>query len=66
MITEPGPNIFNLKIQSKSAPGGDFPGGPVVKTPRFHCRGAGLIPGQGTGIPHAMWAWLGWGVWVGW
>ena len=21
---------------------GDFPGGPVVKSPRFHCRGRGL------------------------
>ena len=21
---------------------GDFPGGPVVKTPRFHCRGHGV------------------------
>ena len=25
----------------------DFPGGPVVKTPRFHCRGRGSIPGRG-------------------
>ena len=31
----------------------DFPGGPVVKTPHSQCRGAGLIPGQGTKIPHA-------------
>ena len=22
----------------------DFPGGPVVKTPRFHCRGHGFDP----------------------
>ena len=21
----------------------DFPGGPVVKTPRFHCRGPGIL-----------------------
>ena len=21
---------------------GEFPGGPVVRTPRFHCRGAGF------------------------
>ena len=25
-----------------------FPGGPVVKTLCFQCRGAGSIPGQGT------------------
>ena len=30
---------------------GDFPGGPVVKTPPGN---AGLIPGQGTKIPHAL------------
>ena len=33
----------------------DFSGGPVVKTPRFQCRGTGMIPGQGTKIPHAAW-----------
>ena len=32
----------------------DFPGGPVVKTPCFQCRGVGLIPGQGTNA-----AWYG-------
>ena len=26
----------------------DFPGGPVGKTPHFHYRDTGLIPGQGT------------------
>ena len=31
----------------------DFPGGPVVTTPCFHCRGVGLIPGQGTRNLHA-------------
>ena len=35
--------IFNLSS----------PGDPVVKTPHFQCRGTGLIPGQGTKIPHA-------------
>ena len=31
-----------------------FPGGPIVKTPNFHCRGAqGSIPCQGTKIPQA-------------
>ena len=27
---------------------GEFPGGPVVRTQRFHCRSPGSIPGQGT------------------
>ena len=31
----------------------DFPGSPVVKTPCFHSRGHGLIPGRGSRIPHA-------------
>ena len=31
----------------------DFPGGPVLETPCFHCRGHGSIPGQGTKVPHA-------------
>ena len=31
----------------------DFPGGPVVKTSPSNSGGAGLIPGWGTGIPHA-------------
>ena len=29
----------------------DFPGGPVVKTPRFHCRGNGLDPWSGNKDP---------------
>ena len=32
---------------------GDFPGGPVVKTSPSNARDAGLIPGQGAGIPQA-------------
>ena len=32
---------------------GEFPGGPVVKTPHLHCRGVGLIPGLGTKILQA-------------
>ena len=31
----------------------EFPGGPVVRTRRFHCCGRGSIPGQGTKIPQA-------------
>ena len=34
---------------------GDFPGGAVVKTLHFQCKGAGLIPGGGAKIPHAAW-----------
>ena len=30
-----------------------FPGGPVVKNPSYNAVGAGLIPCQGTKIPHA-------------
>ena len=34
----------------------DFPGSPGVKTPHFHCRDTGLIPGQGAKIPcHGVW-----------
>ena len=32
--------------------GREFPGGPVVRTLRFHCPG--LMPGQGTKIPQAV------------
>ena len=35
------------------SPCGDFPGGPAVKTLFSKAWGAGLIPGQGTKIPHA-------------
>ena len=31
----------------------DFAGSPVVKTLHSSARGTGLIPGQGTKIPHA-------------
>ena len=32
----------------------DCPGGPVVKTLPFNAAGVGLIPAQGTKIPHAL------------
>ena len=32
-----------------------FPGGPVVNTVSSNAGGTGLIPGQGTKIPHAAW-----------
>ena len=34
---------------------GDFPGSPVIKTPRFHCQGHGLIPGQEATSLNATW-----------
>lgn len=34
---------------------GEFRGGPIVRTPRFHCRGPGSIPCQGIMIPQAAW-----------
>ena len=32
----------------------DFPGSPVLRTPRFHCGTRDSIPGQGTKIPQAV------------
>ena len=32
-----------------------FPGGSLVKNLHSLCRGTGLIPGQGTKIPHDSW-----------
>ena len=43
------PRVESFKLNIS----GDFPGGSVVKTLHFHCRGRGFIPGQGTKIPHA-------------
>ena len=31
----------------------DFPGGPVVENPPYNAGDIGLVPGQGTKIPHA-------------
>ena len=40
------------KSQSRKISGlGDFPGGPVVKTPYFHCRRHGLDPWLGNYDP---------------
>ena len=33
---------------------GEFPGGPVVRTRRFPCRGPGSVPGPETKIPQAL------------
>ena len=45
---------FEKGRKEKRMEGGDFPGGPVVKTPHFHCRGTGSIPGWGTKIPRGL------------
>ena len=34
---------------------GDFPGGPVVRTQCFQCRGRTFDPWSGNKIPHAAW-----------
>ena len=41
-------NVNDLKLYQ-----GDFPGGPVVKTLLFHCRGMSWIRGRGAKILHA-------------
>ena len=49
-------HVPTLSCASVSLPlkwDGELPGGPVVKTRRFHCRGLSSIPCQGTKIPHA-------------
>ena len=40
--------------RNKDKNGGDFPGGPVVKSLPSSAGSVGSIPGQGTKIPHAM------------
>ena len=40
--------FYNEEYEKK-----DFPGCPVVRTLCFQNKGVGLIPGQGTKIPHA-------------
>ena len=42
-----------MTVILKSDALGDSPGGPVVKSLSFLCKGAGLVPGQGTKIPQA-------------
>ena len=44
-----------IRILSSYFRSGYFPGGPVVKTLHVHWRGMGLILGQGSAIPHAVW-----------
>ena len=41
------------KVEGLNESKREFPGGPVIRTLHFHCRGHGSIPGPGTNIPHA-------------
>ena len=49
MLPAAGLNKLLSSIKSLSR---DFPGGPVVKNPCSNAGDKGLIPGQGTKIPH--------------
>ena len=40
-------NNFKRNFQFKISPGWEFPGSPVVRTPRFHCWGPGFDPWSG-------------------
>ena len=42
---------LQIRITIKGA-GQEFPGGPEVETPCFHCRGSISTPGQGTKISY--------------
>ena len=42
--------MWNLKYDTR-----EFPGGPMVRTQRFHCQGPGSIPGQRTKILQVAW-----------
>ena len=46
--------VNNLQLVYVKMDPWDFPGGPVVKNPPYNAGDAGLIPGQGTKIPHAV------------
>ena len=39
--------MLAAEVSSRLGCFGDFPGGPVVKTPRFHCSGCGFDPRSG-------------------
>ena len=43
----------NIQKHIHETDDGEFPGGPVDRIQRFHCRGLGSIPGQRTEIPQA-------------
>ena len=44
--------VGSITLVKKSHPT-EFPGSPVVRILRFHCRSLGSIPGRGTRIPQA-------------
>ena len=50
---------FNSDSQEEAMPlkcsKGDFPGGPVVKTPHIECEGVASIHSQGAKVSHAVW-----------
>ena len=43
-----------ISYKQEMGVGGEFPGGPVVRTQCFHCRGHGFNP-WGNKILHATW-----------
>lgn len=50
-----GKSLYLLGVFVKITLTGDFPGGPVVKAPRFYYRGHGSILGRETRIPRDEW-----------
>ena len=46
-------SVISESKQILQMTGREFPGGPVVRTPLFHCRGPGSFPGWATKIPQA-------------
>ena len=49
-------NIYNINYKNTlclKSIGQNFSGGPMVKNPPSNAGGIGLIPGQGTKIPHS-------------
>ena len=49
-----GPSLWGRKELEMTERLSLTPGGPVVKTLCFHCRGLGSIPGQGTKLLHGV------------
>ena len=45
--------LIKDKDTNKKLLPGEFPGGPVIRNPRFLAKGPGSIPGQGNKIPYA-------------
>ena len=46
-----GKFALDLKMPSTQ----DFPRGPVLRIPHFHCKSVGWIPGRGAKISHGLW-----------